>query len=234
MRSRLVPLKSLCVGERCTLNMSRAQTSSRWCVVAVRRVSAQMSSSSLDHGSKTDHLIGTSAHAPQRPMVTSTGMGTGMGSNPGEDMDICKCIVPARHGGTLNSRRAASPLVRLVAGDERVKTCPRGYSQFQRDRSIDRPSIWCTKYGDVGDISRDGLLSKEPMELGPKRRMSGTDSLRSPNMDYCGRKRSPPKRFKESVWRLTGTSSSTFVFLYDHMRKRLQGQPHPKDQENEL
>ncbi|GFV27257.1 hypothetical protein TNCV_3459512 [Trichonephila clavipes] len=52
MRSRLVPLKSLCVGERCTLNMSRAQTSSRWCVVAVRRVSAQMSSSSLDHGSK--------------------------------------------------------------------------------------------------------------------------------------------------------------------------------------
>ncbi|GFU28033.1 hypothetical protein TNCV_3153571 [Trichonephila clavipes] len=26
-------------------------------------------------------------------------------------MDVCKCIVPLRHGGTLNSRRAASPLV---------------------------------------------------------------------------------------------------------------------------
>ncbi|GFU68525.1 hypothetical protein TNCV_1989751 [Trichonephila clavipes] len=24
-------------------------------------------------------------------------------------MDVCKCIVPLRHGGTLNSRRAASP-----------------------------------------------------------------------------------------------------------------------------
>ncbi|GFX16162.1 uncharacterized protein TNCV_4704181 [Trichonephila clavipes] len=36
-------------------------------------------------------------------------------------MDVCKCIVPARHGGTLNSRRAASPLVRLVEGEEKWK-----------------------------------------------------------------------------------------------------------------
>ncbi|GFX46662.1 hypothetical protein TNCV_4038131 [Trichonephila clavipes] len=36
----------------------------------------------------------------------------GLGSNPGEDRDVCKCIVPSRQGGTLNSRRAASPLVR--------------------------------------------------------------------------------------------------------------------------
>ncbi|GFW66060.1 uncharacterized protein TNCV_588861 [Trichonephila clavipes] len=34
-------------------------------------------------------------------------------------MDVCKCKVPARHGDTLNSRRAASPLVRLVEGEER-------------------------------------------------------------------------------------------------------------------
>ncbi|GFY11133.1 uncharacterized protein TNCV_4471191 [Trichonephila clavipes] len=34
-------------------------------------------------------------------------------------MDVCKCIVPLRHGGTLNSRRVASPLVRLVEGKER-------------------------------------------------------------------------------------------------------------------
>ncbi|GFT15946.1 hypothetical protein TNCV_3315121 [Trichonephila clavipes] len=39
-----------------------------------------------------------------------------MGSNPGVDMDVCKCIVPSRHGCTLNSRRAASPLVRLRKG----------------------------------------------------------------------------------------------------------------------
>ncbi|GFX90647.1 uncharacterized protein TNCV_3194651 [Trichonephila clavipes] len=34
-------------------------------------------------------------------------------------MNACKCIVPSRHGATLNSRRAASPLVRLVEGEER-------------------------------------------------------------------------------------------------------------------
>ncbi|GFT73368.1 uncharacterized protein TNCV_4009741 [Trichonephila clavipes] len=32
-----VPLKIRRVGQRCTLNLSRAETSSRWCGVAVRR-----------------------------------------------------------------------------------------------------------------------------------------------------------------------------------------------------
>ncbi|GFW38031.1 hypothetical protein TNCV_834711 [Trichonephila clavipes] len=43
----------------------------------------------------------------------------GLGSNPGEDRDVCKCIVPLRHGGTLNSRRVASPHVWLVEREER-------------------------------------------------------------------------------------------------------------------
>ncbi|GFV08347.1 uncharacterized protein TNCV_327811 [Trichonephila clavipes] len=43
----------------------------------------------------------------------------GLGSNPGEDMDVCNCKVPLRHGGTLNSRRGAGPLVWLVEGEER-------------------------------------------------------------------------------------------------------------------
>ncbi|GFU73137.1 uncharacterized protein TNCV_1354281 [Trichonephila clavipes] len=34
-------------------------------------------------------------------------------------MDVCKCMLPLRRGGTLNSRRAASPLVWLVEGIER-------------------------------------------------------------------------------------------------------------------
>ncbi|GFV11951.1 uncharacterized protein TNCV_3181821 [Trichonephila clavipes] len=34
-------------------------------------------------------------------------------------MVVCKCIVPSWHGGTLNSRRAANPLVRLVEGEEK-------------------------------------------------------------------------------------------------------------------
>ncbi|GFU55161.1 hypothetical protein TNCV_426651 [Trichonephila clavipes] len=35
--SSLVPLKTRCVGEQCTLNLSRAQTSSRWCDMVFRR-----------------------------------------------------------------------------------------------------------------------------------------------------------------------------------------------------
>ncbi|GFV08203.1 uncharacterized protein TNCV_326381 [Trichonephila clavipes] len=48
-----------------------------------------------------------------------TAVPLGLGSNPGEDMDICKCIVPSRHGSTLNSHRAASSLVTLMEGEEK-------------------------------------------------------------------------------------------------------------------
>ncbi|GFY17227.1 hypothetical protein TNCV_1090031 [Trichonephila clavipes] len=34
-------------------------------------------------------------------------------------MDVRKRVVPSRHWGTLNSRRAASPLVWWVEGEER-------------------------------------------------------------------------------------------------------------------
>ncbi|GFU51256.1 hypothetical protein TNCV_2755421 [Trichonephila clavipes] len=37
MSSSPVPLKTLCVGQRCALNLSRAEISSRWCGVVVRR-----------------------------------------------------------------------------------------------------------------------------------------------------------------------------------------------------
>ncbi|GFV10764.1 hypothetical protein TNCV_1756021 [Trichonephila clavipes] len=37
MSLSLLPLKTHCVGERCALNLSRAQTSSRWCGVKARR-----------------------------------------------------------------------------------------------------------------------------------------------------------------------------------------------------
>ncbi|GFT55044.1 uncharacterized protein TNCV_2325521 [Trichonephila clavipes] len=36
MSSSPVPLKTRRVGQRCTLNLSRAETSSRWCGVVVR------------------------------------------------------------------------------------------------------------------------------------------------------------------------------------------------------
>ncbi|GFU67099.1 uncharacterized protein TNCV_4969481 [Trichonephila clavipes] len=40
MSSSPVPLKTRRVGQRCTLNLSRAETSYRWCDVVVRRGSA--------------------------------------------------------------------------------------------------------------------------------------------------------------------------------------------------
>ncbi|GFV09955.1 uncharacterized protein TNCV_4517091 [Trichonephila clavipes] len=39
-------------------------------------------------------------------------------------MDVCKCIVPLRHGCTLNSRQATSTLVWLVEGCGRSLTTP--------------------------------------------------------------------------------------------------------------
>ncbi|GFS71819.1 cullin-4A [Trichonephila clavipes] len=43
----------------------------------------------------------------------------GLGSNPGEDMDVFNCMVPSRQESTLNSRRGASPLERLVEVQDR-------------------------------------------------------------------------------------------------------------------
>ncbi|GFX07660.1 uncharacterized protein TNCV_4159291 [Trichonephila clavipes] len=49
-----VPLKTSRVGQRCTLNLSRAETSSRWCGVSVRRGSASSRVVHVtDYGSKS-------------------------------------------------------------------------------------------------------------------------------------------------------------------------------------
>ncbi|GFT51403.1 uncharacterized protein TNCV_4955151 [Trichonephila clavipes] len=42
MSSSPVPLKTRHLGERCTLNLSEAQTSSSWCGVIVRREGCQL------------------------------------------------------------------------------------------------------------------------------------------------------------------------------------------------
>ncbi|GFU77501.1 uncharacterized protein TNCV_3498741 [Trichonephila clavipes] len=50
--SNPVPLTTRRVGQQCTLNLSRAETSSRWCGVVVRRGGASSGvATSLDHGS---------------------------------------------------------------------------------------------------------------------------------------------------------------------------------------
>ncbi|GFY32098.1 uncharacterized protein TNCV_2622351 [Trichonephila clavipes] len=58
-------------------------------------------------------------------------------------MDVCKYIVPSRHGGTLNSRQAASPLVRVVEGEERWEASdhpqsilPRNWGGTEPNRTV--------------------------------------------------------------------------------------------------
>ncbi|GFT30420.1 uncharacterized protein TNCV_2377121 [Trichonephila clavipes] len=53
--------------------------------------------------------------------VTLTAGPWSLGSNPGEGMDFCKCILPVRHWSTLNIRRVASPFERLMEGGKRWK-----------------------------------------------------------------------------------------------------------------
>ncbi|GFY35583.1 uncharacterized protein TNCV_196831 [Trichonephila clavipes] len=58
-------------------------------------------------------------------------------------MTVYKCIVPLRHGGTLNSRRAASPLMWLVKGEDRWETpghpqvfLPLNWSGTEQNRTV--------------------------------------------------------------------------------------------------
>ncbi|GFX99226.1 uncharacterized protein TNCV_2494071 [Trichonephila clavipes] len=58
-------------------------------------------------------------------------------------MNICTCVVPSRHGGTLNSRSAASPLVSLAEGEERWEApdlpqdiCPQNWGEAERISSV--------------------------------------------------------------------------------------------------
>ncbi|GFU72215.1 transposable element Tc1 transposase [Trichonephila clavipes] len=86
---------------------------------------------------------------PTGIVVSDADCGAVEGSNPGEDMDVCKCIVPLRQGGTLNSHRAASSLVWLVDGEERweapdhpqVSTLKIGVETSQ----IVLSPVWCSK-----------------------------------------------------------------------------------------
>ncbi|GFU66485.1 hypothetical protein TNCV_3807281 [Trichonephila clavipes] len=71
----------------------------------------------------------------------------GLGSNPGDGIDVCKCIVSLRQGGgTLNSRRAASLLVRLVERKERWEAPkPSGVSPVKL--GLKRAKSYCNLYG---------------------------------------------------------------------------------------
>ncbi|GFV50017.1 hypothetical protein TNCV_2372601 [Trichonephila clavipes] len=71
---------------------------------------------------------------------------------------VCKCIVPLRHGGTLNSRRAASPFVLLVAGDERwdAPDPPPGCSPSKL--GWNRANAYCHLYDAQGYSQRQAYI----------------------------------------------------------------------------
>ncbi|GFX53285.1 uncharacterized protein TNCV_362781 [Trichonephila clavipes] len=84
-----------------------------------------------------------------RSYLDSHSNGEGLGSNPGGDMNGCKCIVPSWHRGTINRRRAASPLVRLVGGEERWEA-PDNPHEFSLKIGVETSLIvlspvWCLK-----------------------------------------------------------------------------------------
>ncbi|GFW26643.1 uncharacterized protein TNCV_2850331 [Trichonephila clavipes] len=81
-----------------------------------RELSSRRSSSTI---CATIIMLNTYSSEATEWLATLTAVPLEMGSNPGEDMDVCLCVVPSRHGGTLNSHRAASPLVRLMEEEER-------------------------------------------------------------------------------------------------------------------
>ncbi|GFV37418.1 uncharacterized protein TNCV_3174521 [Trichonephila clavipes] len=72
-----------------------------------------------------------------------TAVPLGMGTNPRDDMDVCKCIVPSQREGALSRHRAASLLVRFVEGEERWKApnqpqyfLPQNWGENELNRSV--------------------------------------------------------------------------------------------------
>ncbi|GFX13971.1 hypothetical protein TNCV_611771 [Trichonephila clavipes] len=81
----------------------------------------------------------------------------GLGSNLGKGMNVCQCIVPVRHEGTLNIHRATSPLVRLVEGKEKWEAPSTNY----QDRGLSQivpSSAWCSKLQLTTDIKNKPLF----------------------------------------------------------------------------
>ncbi|GFV20511.1 cullin-4A [Trichonephila clavipes] len=78
---------------------------------------------------------------PSSILVSDADCRRDLGSNPGEDMDVCKCIVPSRHGCTLNSRQASSPFVRWVeerseAPDHPQRVLPLNWGETELNGSV--------------------------------------------------------------------------------------------------
>ncbi|GFU76867.1 hypothetical protein TNCV_4520231 [Trichonephila clavipes] len=81
---------------------------------------------------------------------------------------------------------------------------PRRVSRIcQINRSIDKPSIWCTKYSEIVDLSHDDLLS-QLTNGGTWMKDAGRRLATSANQKLLARgggERGPPGEFKNLVWK---------------------------------
>ncbi|GFV98978.1 mariner transposase [Trichonephila clavipes] len=101
----------------------------------------------------------------------------GPGSNPVEEMDVCKCVVPLRHRGTLNIRLAASPLVCLVEEEEslsptNIKT------ELDSTLGESTPSLTTVKYWIAEFIYKRGCMSCQD-----KHRSGQPNEVMTPEME---------------------------------------------------
>ncbi|GFU27847.1 hypothetical protein TNCV_449511 [Trichonephila clavipes] len=71
-------------------------------------------------------------------------------------MDACKCVEPLRYGSTLNSRRAASPFLRLVVLAPRVFSSKLGWYRAKSN---------CHLYADVFPAKKEIFSKIEETEL---------------------------------------------------------------------
>ncbi|GFT63643.1 uncharacterized protein TNCV_870801 [Trichonephila clavipes] len=97
----------------------------------------------LEH-SKRDVLF----YPPPTPWLpTLTAVPLGLCLNPREDIDVWQCIVHSEHEGTLNSHRAASPLVQLMEEEENWEAPdhPQGFHPQNWDETERNRSVWCSK-----------------------------------------------------------------------------------------
>ncbi|GFY31697.1 integrase catalytic domain-containing protein [Trichonephila clavipes] len=92
-----------------------------------------------------------------------------------------------RTGNYLN-KKECQPIV--------IRTYTRGHPQCQSDRSIDRHSKWCSRYGDELD-----LLSQRTNGVGTRQGVQCADLLRSSEM--IGGVKEAPRGFKELARKLT-------------------------------
>ncbi|GFU86548.1 uncharacterized protein TNCV_4479841 [Trichonephila clavipes] len=111
---------------------------------------------------------------PVQWLATLTAVPLGLGSNPGEDMDVCKRIVLSRHGGTLNSRRASSPfgsyctcsgLLRALCLDIASCTPEPSYEipAEHWERGTYAMASWCSGAGQSPALLLPGKIREHPV-----------------------------------------------------------------------